>query len=224
MGVISVEQTDRLFWLGRYTERVYTTMRLYFETYDAMIDREAFEYKRFCERLEIPDIYESADDFGRKYAFDRENPDSIISNLNRAYDNAIVLREAIGTDALSYIQLAIYEMQKAAAAEAPVIAFQKIEDNIMAFWGICDDIIEDENTRNIIKIGKRVERIDLYGRLHAKKTDMVREYHRLAGRIDRTKLNYRQEVLDTIGQLLEADEDQINYWEIVNQVEQILDA
>ena len=38
MGVISVEQTDRLYWLGRYTERVYTTMKLYFRTYDTMIE------------------------------------------------------------------------------------------------------------------------------------------------------------------------------------------
>ena len=222
MGVISVEQTDRLFWLGRYTERVYTTMRLYFETYDAMIDKSGEEYKRFCERMEIPDIYENGDDFGRRYAFDETNPDSIISNLNRAYDNAIVLREAIGTEALAYIQLAIYEMQKAVRIDAPVIEFQKIEDNIMAFWGICDDMIEDENTRNIIKIGKRVERIDLYGRLHAKKVDLVREYHRMAGRIGRTKLNYRQDVIDRIGEMLEADEDQIDYWELVNQIEQVL--
>ena len=41
------------------------------------------------------------------------NPDSIISNLNRAYDNAIVLRESIGSETLSFIQLAIYEMNKA---------------------------------------------------------------------------------------------------------------
>ena len=39
MGIISVEQTDRLYWLGRYTERVYTTMRLFFTTYDTKIGR-----------------------------------------------------------------------------------------------------------------------------------------------------------------------------------------
>ena len=224
MGVISVEQTDRLFWLGRYTERVYTTMRLYFEAYDETIDKEEQEYIHFCERMEIPNIYENSLDFGRRYPFDASNPDSIISNLNRAYDNAIVLREAIGTDTLSYIQLAIYDMQKAEVSETPVIAFQEVQDNILAFWGICDDMIEDENTRNIIKIGKRVERIDLFGRLHAKKSDMVREYHRLAGRIGRTKLHYNQAVLDKIGELLEADEDKIDYWEIVNQIEGILNV
>lgn len=29
MGIISVAQQDELFWLGRYTERVYTTLRIY---------------------------------------------------------------------------------------------------------------------------------------------------------------------------------------------------
>ena len=40
-----------------------------------------------------------------------------MSNLKRAYDNAVVLREEIGTEALSYIQLAIYAMQKAAKSQ-----------------------------------------------------------------------------------------------------------
>ena len=38
MGIISLEQKDRLLWLGRYTERVYTTLKLYSYTYDALID------------------------------------------------------------------------------------------------------------------------------------------------------------------------------------------
>ena len=29
MGIISVEQASRLYWLGRYTERVYTTIRMF---------------------------------------------------------------------------------------------------------------------------------------------------------------------------------------------------
>lgn len=28
MGIISVEQVDHLYWLGRYTERIYTTLKL----------------------------------------------------------------------------------------------------------------------------------------------------------------------------------------------------
>lgn len=49
MGVISVEQTDRLFWLGRYTERVYTTISLFSARVDRMIDGEPGGYVDFAD-------------------------------------------------------------------------------------------------------------------------------------------------------------------------------
>lgn len=222
MGIISVEQTDRLYWLGRYTERVYTTMRLYFVTYDSMLDQLAQGYEEFCKSLDIPNIYTSSEDFCRRYAFDEQDSNSMMTNLLRAYDNAIVLREEIGSEALSYVQLAIYEMQKASISQAPLIEFQKVLDNLIAFWGICDDQILSENVRNIIKVGKRVERIDLYGRLHRDKKDLSREIHRLTGRIPRCNLKYRQEVLDNLNHLLESDD--LDYSQIVTQVERILEV
>lgn len=63
-------------------------------------------------------------------------PDSLISNLNRAYDNAVVLRESIGSEALSYIQMSVYDMEKAAKSEVPLLEVQQVLDNIHAFWGI----------------------------------------------------------------------------------------
>ena len=30
MGIISIEKADHLYWLGRYTERVYTILRVFF--------------------------------------------------------------------------------------------------------------------------------------------------------------------------------------------------
>ena len=38
MGIITVNQSDCLFWLGRYIERVYTTLRMYNREYDRLID------------------------------------------------------------------------------------------------------------------------------------------------------------------------------------------
>lgn len=64
------------------------------------------------------------------------NPDSLISNLNRAYDNAVVLRESIGSEALSYIQMSVYDMENAAKSEVPLLEVQQVLDNIHAFWGI----------------------------------------------------------------------------------------
>ena len=39
MGIKSVMNTDRLFWLGRYTERVYTTLNLFSKSIDDLIER-----------------------------------------------------------------------------------------------------------------------------------------------------------------------------------------
>ena len=93
MGIISVEQADRLFWLGRYTERVYTTLSMYSQSFDIMIDEITDSYQEFCKKIDIPDVYGSKEVFKEKYPFDTEHPDSILSNLERAYDTAAVFAE-----------------------------------------------------------------------------------------------------------------------------------
>ena len=105
MSHITTEKANQLFWLGRYVERVYTTVIEYFKGYDRMIDEAADSYPEFCRRMSIPNVYADKEDFLRNYPFDDSNPDSIISNLIRAYDNAVVLRDDIGSDTLSYIRL-----------------------------------------------------------------------------------------------------------------------
>ena len=139
MGIISVEQTDRLYWLGRYSERVYTTLKLFADSFDQMIDAQEGAYGVFCKKLQIPNIYTSREDFIERYCFDPEDPNSIYSNLMRTYENAVVLREEIGSETLSYIQLAVYEMNRAKESSAPLIWPQKVTDNIVAFWGMADD-------------------------------------------------------------------------------------
>ena len=105
---ISAEQADRLYWLGRYVERVFSTVRIFNQSLDRMIDQDGEDYVAFCKRLSIPsDIYRDAADFEVKYLFDATNPDSIYSNLSRAYDNAIVLRNFITTETMAFIKLAL---------------------------------------------------------------------------------------------------------------------
>ena len=220
MGIISVEQVDHLYWLGRYTERVYSTLKIYETSFDRMIDEVEDSYQKYCEELDIPNIYESKEDFLARYPFDSQVPDSIISNLNRAFDNAIVLRETIGSEALSYIQLAIYAMNKAAGSSAPLIELQQIVDDILSFWGVIDDQIDSEQTRNILKAGKRIERIDLYARLEMEKKRLEREVHRLIPRVLRSGINYNEEALNRVSTLI--NENQLNYPEIIHSVETII--
>lgn len=220
MGIISLAQADHLYWLGRYSERVYTTLQFYAKSFDLMIDGQEDYYPRFCESIDIPNIYSSKDDFIDRYPFSEENPDSIITNLNRAYDNAIVLRETIGSEALSYIQLAIYDMNQARQSKAPLIEIQKIKDHLLSFWGIIDDQVESEQIRNIIKAGKRIERIDLYARLGMPRNELQREVRRMTPRVEKSGLHFNRECLRRVNH--EVDELNVDYYGIVSDVEAII--
>lgn len=220
MGIISIENTDRLYWLGRYSERVYTTIRRFAQSFDLMIDIRENSYEDFCRELDIPNIYTSGEHFIDTYCFDANDPNSILSNLTRAYDNAVTLREEIGSETVSYIQLALYAMHQARRSQSPLIEMQKVVDNILAFWGIADDSIDSENVRNIIKVGKRVERLDLYARLDMPRKEIQREVDRLTGRIPRTCLKYREEDLERLQVLAKAPD--IDRYAIVRTVDALL--
>ena len=220
MGIISVEQVDHLYWLGRYTERVYTTLNLFAKSFDMMIDADEDIYQRYCDSLDIPNIYESKEDFLKRYPFDDTISDSIISNLNRAYDNAIVLRETIGSDALSYIQMSIYAMNNAAKSDSPLIELQQIMDEILSFWGLVDDQIDVEQIRNIIKAGKRIERIDLYARLKLDKNKLQREIQRMIPRVLRSGIKYNEASLSSVSTLI--NENVTDYKGIIANVEAII--
>ena len=220
MGIISVEQVDHLYWLGRYTERVYTTLKIYSESFDRMIDESEDSYQKYCDSLDIPNIYESKEDFLKRYPFDISVPDSIISNLNRAYDNAIVLRETIGSEALSYIQLSIYAMNNASVSDAPLIDLQQIIDDLLSFWGLVDDQIDSDQIRNIIKAGKRIERIDLYARLEVEKPRLVREVRRMIPRVLRSGMKYDDMSLNRVSTLI--NDVNLDYEKIITNVEKII--
>ena len=220
MGIISVEQVDHLYWLGRYTERVYTTLKMFSYSFDKMIDATEDVYQNYCESLDIPNIYTSKNDFLKRYPFDESISDSIISNLNRAYDNAIVLRETIGSDALSYIQLSIYAMNNAAQSDSPLIELQLIIDDLLSFWGSVDDQIDAEQIRNIIEAGKRIERIDLYARLELEKNMLEREVHRMIPKVLRSGIKYNEESLSKVSTLI--NENTLDYQRIISSVESII--
>ena len=122
MGTISLEKRDSLFWLGRYTERVYTTLKAFYNYYDQMIDRQADAYKNLCERLDIPNIYQSETDFIHRFLFDKDDPNSIFTSLNRSYDNGIILRNEITSDSLAYIQMSLDIYAASSHSDVPTMA------------------------------------------------------------------------------------------------------
>ena len=188
MGIISLNKASRLYWLGRYTERVYTGLKKVKPIYDAGVDGQEGDYAAYCRCLGIPGHYTDTVDFCKRYFFDRNDPNSLASSLAYAYDNAVVLRDTLTTDTLSYIQLAANAMEKAAQGDSPAVALQWVLDDIRAFRGACEETIFDEETRSMIKLGTSVERVDLYLRLNEAPETTRKEFERLFNRLYKTQL------------------------------------
>ncbi len=186
MGTVSLNNSSRLFWLGRYTERVYTGLKEAKFIYDAYVDGQEADFAAYCHALGISASYTNTADFCRRYYFDEQDSNSLISSLRYAYDNAVVMRDTLSSVTLSYIQLAFNAMQDAAKSTSPAILLQLVMDDIMAFRGSCEESIAESACRATLKMGANLERVDLYLRL-GKKSDSIRQvFELLFNRLYRT--------------------------------------
>lgn len=208
MGIISIEKADHLFWLGRYTERVFTTLRVFFRYFDQMLDMDEKAYEGFCEKLAIPVIYQNKDDFIDKYLFSGEDPNSIYSNMMRAFDNGVILRDELSSDTLSYIQMALDCLEQTKLhGKALAYDLQPVRDYLFAFWGCLDDNVEDEEGRNIIKCGKYLERLDLYMRLDFPRPYIEKEFNKFLNRLHKIRIGYHVSEADRLVEIMNQKEN-----------------
>lgn len=201
---ISLEKADHLLWLGRYAERAYTTQKFILAAYDQALDGQGGAWKDSLEELGFDSDAETPREFFRACLFDAACPSSIAHSLDAAYDNAVRLRDVLGTESLSYVQMAVNSLAASQASDAPLLDLQLVQDNIMAFKGCVDDFVESDAARNLIKCGISIERIDLYARLSYKLGRVRQEVHRLTARINRTGAPYSQADLKSLVELVYA--------------------
>lgn len=198
MDTISLSKQNRLFWLGRYSERVYDTIQLAMKVYDRLIDDPNIDYEGFCRKMGIPCDYTSGEDFCRRYLFDGHCPYSIQSAVDAMLGNGMVLRETISSTTLAYLQMAHGAMEMAAQSESPSVELQWVLDDIMAFRGSFDDAVEEESARNITKTGGMVERISMMLRLDKDPQRLEKELRKLLNRLYKTDLTPDPAALDVI--------------------------
>ena len=199
MGSITLSKQNRLFWLGRYSERVYGMVKGLSNFIDDMIDSEdPLDYGLICAQLGIPNIYNSPEDFCKRYLFDRTDPNSVASAAENMLGNGMLLRETLTTPTLAYLQMAITALDLARESDSPGVALQWVLDDIMAFRGSCDDSLDDEQTRNIVKTGGLVERLSLMLRLHWNADRLEKELGKLMNRVYKTGLPTNPEALELV--------------------------
>ncbi|MGN1250822.1 MAG: alpha-E domain-containing protein [Candidatus Spyradocola sp.] len=198
MDPVTLSKQNRLYWLGRYAERVYTTLQVMMKLYDRHIDGEQVDYAAFCGRLGVGCAFSGAEEFFRGVLFDGQAAGSVRSSVEAMLGNGMVLRETITSPTLAYLQMAHMALGMAETSEAPLVELQWVLDDIMAFRGSFDDAVEAETARNITKAGGLVERISLMLRLDWQLPRLERELHKLLARLRRTDLAPDAEALRVI--------------------------
>lgn len=161
--VISPVKANSLYWLGRYTERIYLELHLLRRCFDMMIDGRPSEYNNYLTAIgnsvTYPDLATQRDGL----VHDKYNPVSVLSCVERANDNAVLLRDEITSATLSYVQMSLETLRRNAekSVEPNVDELQTLTDWMLAFWGSVEERVYDERIRVLLKIGKLVEHMDM---------------------------------------------------------------
>ena len=161
--ILSPAKGNSLYWLGRYTERIYLCLHLLRKCYDMMIDGDSDEYSRYIEKIGNFVVYGDEGAIRRGLINDATNPAALISCIECANDNALVVREEITSHTLGYVQLCLEALRKSSKndSEPNVDFLQTLTDWTLAFWGSVEERVYDERVKTLLKIGKLVEHIDM---------------------------------------------------------------
>lgn len=167
LALVTASKADNLYWLGRYTERVFTTLNQFFPFYDRVMDTDVDAFRPFARALDLPEDFQDFDAFIHSFLYDEKNPDSVRSAIVYAFNNAVILRPELSSRLLRYVELAmssIVEAADRAAFDEDIYKHRDIADNMLAFWGGVENSPVDPTLKSFIFVGKYLERVDLYTR------------------------------------------------------------
>lgn len=160
--IISATKANRLYWLGRYECRVYLTLHQLNKCFDEMIDGEPDDYTEFWKKLDSSGIYQTNDEFTFGMLYDDTNPCSVLSAQKYAMDNAILLREDIMSETLSYLEMSLALLRKCKQeATVNISHLQPVIDWSLAFWGSSEQRLQNHKALSIMMIGRNVENLDM---------------------------------------------------------------
>ena len=97
LSLVTASKADNLYWLGRYTERAFTTLNQFFPFYDRVMDTDVDAFRPFAHALDLPEDFEDFDGFVNSFLYDGSNPDSVRSAVTSAFNNAVILRPELSS-------------------------------------------------------------------------------------------------------------------------------
>ncbi len=186
---ISPAKADRLYWLGRYVERVILTMHSLRKGAASTSEADIVaSLSYFCSRVGISCPTSTAKEMLKTIIYSTDNCASVASTLDYAKNNAMLLRNDITSETLAYIEMAVNFLKEASVEEKGLFELQSVSDYLMAFWGASGDNVRSRSARNILMIGRCVEKLDFMIRFDYETSRILDVLERLES-IDESELS-----------------------------------
>ncbi len=165
MILISPQTAEHLFWIGRYIQRAESMTRLIIDIFDRILDHDLQESHRFYAKLGITLDYQNNQEFLRKAIFELEFV-SLLSIVNNARENAVLARASLPNRMFGRIN-GLYLRYQIAKDEPKTSIFwlESTLQELDAIWGNLELNIVHMHEKDLIQLGRVVEKMDLNVRL-----------------------------------------------------------
>jgi uncharacterized alpha-E superfamily protein len=169
---------DSVYWMSRYVERAENVARFIEVNFQLMLDAPAGEdqqwlplvnttgdHEGFAKRYKVP----SQENVIRFLTVDAQNPNSILSCLRSARENARTVREIISSEMWLYLNKFYLMVNSAAANSACVKSPESLLEEVRLashlFHGVTDASMTHGEAWHFAKLGQMLERADKTSRM-----------------------------------------------------------
>lgn len=182
---------DSMYWMSRYVERAEHVARLLLVNSNLLMDvgelAPTLQQRQWLSVLTVfrmdQSIVKQADThLGQRVcqymAFDTANPNSLVSCISRARDNARAVRENISSEMWEAINTLYWSLKsdeaKARFEEAPDEFYRSIMTGSMLFEGLSDQTLAHDQGWHFTLLAKYLERADVTCRVIETKFSILR--------------------------------------------------
>lgn len=161
---------DHLYWMSRYFERAEHTARLLDVSLNLMLEQSPASTERRWQRL-LRSLHIPAPPGGVSEAYavaeyitsDMGNPNSIMSCIHAARENAQHVRELISTEMYEQLNNVYHQVRRTQLDQVweqdPASFFRAVKDGSHTFQGITDSTMTRGQGWHFIQIGRYLERV-----------------------------------------------------------------
>ncbi len=168
---------DSIYWMARYVERAENTARFVDVTLNLLLDQPdgSPQWEPLVATTGDDELFKahygevSGDNVIRFLTFDREYPNSILSSLSAARENARTVRDQISSEAweqLNGFHAFVRDAERDGAAGDSLSDFYRgVKDSSHLFSGILDATMARDAGWHFANLGRLLERADKTSRL-----------------------------------------------------------